>query len=155
MSLLLLLLTLPAALQAQFTYTTNNGAITITGYTGPGGDVTIPDTIDGLPVTSIGLIAFYACTSLSSVTIPNSVTSIGSGAFRGCTRLASVMIPKSITNIAENAFGGCTSLTAIPVDALNPIYRSIDGVLFNKSETTIIQCPGGKAGTYTIPNSVN
>ena len=51
---LLLLLMLPAAVQAQdFTYTTNNGAITITGYTGPGGAVTIPDMINGLPVTSI------------------------------------------------------------------------------------------------------
>ena len=56
---LLLLLALPAAVQAQFTYTNNNGAITITGYTGPGGDVTIPDTISGLPVTSIGDYAFW------------------------------------------------------------------------------------------------
>ena len=55
---LLLLLALPAAVQAQFTYTTNNGAITITGYTGPGGAVTIPSTINGLPVTSIGDQAF-------------------------------------------------------------------------------------------------
>ena len=78
---LLLLLTLPAAVQAQFTYTTNNGTITITGYTGPGGAVTIPSTINGLPVTSIGDWAFGDCTSLTSVTIPNSVTSIGTDAF--------------------------------------------------------------------------
>ena len=55
--LLLLLLTLPAVGKAQFNYTTDNGAITITGYTGPGGAVTIPDTINGLPVTSIGALA--------------------------------------------------------------------------------------------------
>ena len=54
---LLLLLALPAAVQAQFTYTTNNGSITITGYTGQGGAVTIPDTINGLPVTDIGRYA--------------------------------------------------------------------------------------------------
>ena len=54
-SLLLLLLALPAAVQAQYSYATNNGTITITGYTGPGGDVTIPDRISDLPVTSIGL----------------------------------------------------------------------------------------------------
>jgi hypothetical protein len=76
---LLLWLALPAALQAQFTYTINNGTITITGYTGPGGAVTIPSTIDGLPVTTIGDSAFAFC-PLSSVTIPNSVISIGDGA---------------------------------------------------------------------------
>ena len=59
---LLLLLALPAA-RAQFTYTTNNGAITITGYTGPGGDVIIPSMTNGLPVTSIGTAAFSACTA--------------------------------------------------------------------------------------------
>ena len=49
----------------------------------------------------------------------------------------------------------CTSLTAITVDALNSAYSSVDGVLFNKSQTTLIQYPAGKAGTsYTIPNSV-
>ena len=48
----------------------------------------------------------------------------------------------------------CTSLTGITVDAFNSFYSSVDGVLFNKSQTTLIQCPGGKAGSYTIPNSV-
>jgi len=51
---LLLILMLPFAVQAQFNYVTNSGAITITGYTGPGGDVIIPSTITGLPVRSIG-----------------------------------------------------------------------------------------------------
>ena len=64
---LLLLLALPEAVQAQFTFTTNNGAITITGYTGPGGAVDIPSTIIGLPVTSIGNGAFHSCTSLTGV----------------------------------------------------------------------------------------
>jgi hypothetical protein len=74
---LLLLLALPAAVQAQFNFTTNNGAITITGYTGPGGAVTIPSTTNGLPVTTIGYEAFYSCTSLTNITIGNGVTSIG------------------------------------------------------------------------------
>jgi len=91
--LLLLLLTLPAVVQAQFNYTTDNGTITITGYTGPGGAVAIPDTINGLPVTSIGYFAFARAT-LTSVTIPNSVTSIGHSAFRVCRSLTSVTIPQ-------------------------------------------------------------
>src|SRR5712691_4247888 len=102
--LALALLALPAVVQAQFTYTTNNGAITITGYTGPGGDVTIPDTINGYPVTSIGYEAFYSCDSLTSVTIPNSVTSIGGYAFYYCTSLTNVTIPNSVTNIGSYAF---------------------------------------------------
>ena len=67
-----------------FSYTTNAGAITITGYTGPGGAVFIPPIINNLPVTSVGDYAFYGCTSLTSVTIPSSVTSIG---IRGVLRL--------------------------------------------------------------------
>ena len=125
-----LLLTLPAAVQAQFTYTSNNGAITITGYTGPGGAVTIPGMINGLPVTSIGYRAFAYCDFLTSIMIPNSVTNIGDLAF------------------------GSYSLNSITVDRLNPVYISVDGVLFDKGQTTLIQYPEGKAGSYAVPNSV-
>ena len=59
---LLLLLTAPGVVQAQFDYTTNNGTITITRYNGFGGAVTIPDTTNGLPVTGIGVEAFAGCT---------------------------------------------------------------------------------------------
>src|SRR5438477_3565762 len=87
--LLLLLLALPAAVQAQYTYATNNGTITITGYTGSGGAVTIPSSINSFPVTSIGDWAFYYRTSLTIVTIPTSVTSIGDHAFDYCIHLTS------------------------------------------------------------------
>lgn len=78
---LILLLTLSANAQAQFTFTTNNGAVTITRYTGPGGDVTIPDTTNGLPVTGIGPLAFAYCFNLTNVTIPGSITTLGQSAF--------------------------------------------------------------------------
>ena len=150
----LLVFLLPAAGQAQFNYTTNEGAVTITRYTGTGHAVTIPGTMDGLPVVRIGNQAFEF-SSLTNVTIPNSVTGIGYRAFGGCTGLASVTIPNSITNIGDNAFSGCSSLTAIAVAALNPVYSSsVDGVLFNKNQTVLIQYPGGKAGSYTVANSV-
>ena len=84
---LLLLSLLPAVVQAQFTFTTNNGTLTITGYTGPGGAVTIPSMVYDLPVTSIGTNAFYNCTSLAGVTIPNSATNIGNEAFYNWYRL--------------------------------------------------------------------
>jgi hypothetical protein len=93
-----LLVGVTATVQAQFNYQIHHG-ITITGYTGPGGDVLIPDTIDGLPVTSIGWRTFSCCTGLTSVTIGNSVTSIGGGGFWGCTSLTSIVIPDSVTSI--------------------------------------------------------
>ena len=109
---LLLLLLLPITIHAQFNYTTNDDdTITITRYTGPGGDVTIPNAMNGLPVTSIGDYAFFHCTSLTDITIPNSVTSIGQDAFFYCTSLTNVMIPDSVTNIGVEAFTICSSLT--------------------------------------------
>jgi hypothetical protein len=109
--LLLLLLLLPSFAQAQFLYVTNNGTITITGYTGPGGDVAIPDVIDGLPVTSIGDSAFYFQSSLTQITIPDSVTTIGDSAFIWCMSLTSVTIPNSVTNIGDHAYESCIHLT--------------------------------------------
>ncbi len=155
-----------------------DGAVTITGYTDAlPADLVIPATIGGYPVTAIGDEAFNACTSLTSVTVPDSVTTIGDSAFNACTSLTSVTIPDSVTTIGGSAFSSCTSLTAviipdsvttiggsafyacgsltgITVDAENPYYSSLEGVLFNKNQTVLIQCPGGKTGAYTIPDSV-
>ena len=135
--------------------------------------ITIPEGI-----TSIGYDAFYMCSSLTSITIPNSVTSIGDGAFRRCKNLTSITIPNSVTSIGDSAFWGCSSLTNITIpegitsigdDAFymcssltsinvsenNKNYCSVDGVLFNKDKTELIQYPIKKEGTsYKIPNSV-
>lgn len=134
---LLLLLAVPAAVNAQFTFNTNNGTITINGYTGPGGEVIIPATTNGLPVTTIGDGAFYNCTNVANVTIPGSVTSIddwafaqcsltnvtlgtgivaiGQAAFGGCSNLNSFAIPNSVTNIGEWAFWYCYSLRTVTI----------------------------------------
>ena len=72
--------------------------------------VTIPDS-----VTSIGKRAFIGCSSLTSITIPDSVVSIGEQAFRGCSGLISVSIPDSVTSIGEGAFLGCIGLTSITI----------------------------------------
>jgi hypothetical protein len=104
----------PAPAQAQFIYTTNDATITITGYTGPGGEVIIPSTLDGLPVTTIGDFAFSE-RDLTSVTIPNSVTRIGNSAFTVCTNLASINIGNNVTNIGAKAFASCPSLTGVTI----------------------------------------
>lgn len=72
--------------------------------------VTIPEG-----VTSIGSYAFYYCSELKSITIPNSVKSIGSGAFSGCIGLTSITIPDSVTSIGDLAFYGCSGLTSITI----------------------------------------
>jgi hypothetical protein len=114
----------------------------------------IKSALIGNSITTIGDCAFYSCISLTSVTIPNSVTTIGNSAFYDCVSLTLVTIPNSVTTIGNRAFINCRGLTAIDVVADNLNYSSANGVLFNKNQTTIIQCPGEKSGTYSIPNSV-
>ena len=112
-------------------------------------NVTIPNS-----VISIGSLAFNCCISLTSVTIPNSVTSIGDYAFTHCSNLTSITIPKSVTNIGEGAFCTCNDLTSIDVASDNSNYCSFNGVLYNKTKTELIQCPGGFQGSFSIPTSV-
>jgi hypothetical protein len=111
--------------------------------------VTIPASI-----TSIGVYAFDNCTSLTNVTISNGVTSMTwERAFWECP-MTSVTIPASVTNIVNGLFAACNSLTAIIVDARNSFYSSVNGILFDESQTTLIQYPPGLRGSYTIPSSV-
>lgn len=89
------------------------------GYITPTGVLEIPSSVEfnGItyPVTGIGSYAFYYCTRLTSVTIPNSVTSIGEGAFYGCTGLTRMTIPNSVTSIGNYAFYDCSNLTRINI----------------------------------------
>jgi hypothetical protein len=148
------LLALPVVVPAQFIFTTNNGAITITQYTGPGGDVTIPDTITGLKVATVGSTAFYQVSSLTSVTFGTNVTTIADNAIFQCSSLASVTIPASVTNIGQGPMVDCKNLTAISVSPSNSHYTNLNQVLFNTPQTSLIEFPGGIGGSYTIPATV-
>ncbi len=140
------------------------------------GEIAIPSEINGYPVTVIGNTAFFCsrltgviipdsvttiedtafwnCGELKNVVIPDSVTTIGDEAFTGCG-LTRVTIPASVTSLGETVFKGCAELTEINVDSNNKNYKSVGGVLFDKSGSVLVEYPAGNpADSYVVPNSV-
>lgn len=121
-----------AATFGLFTYTDNGSNIKITDYPNDAtGAVTIPSMISGKPVTGIATYTFFGCADVTGVSIPASVATIG-----------------------EFAFGSCISLTSITVSPDNASFSSANGVLFNKSKSTLLQFPTGKSGHFRIPGGV-
>jgi hypothetical protein len=110
--------------------------------------ITIPNSVE-----TIGFNAFAFCLGLTSITIPNSVESIRGGAFSACSGLTEINIPYSVESIDFGAFAGC-SITILTVDASNNNYSGSDSILYNKLETTIIQCCNSTITSITIPNNV-
>ena len=133
-----------------WTYTVSGGKASVGGGassatavpTTTTGAITIPSSIGGYPVTSIGEFAFSDCRGLTSVTIPDSVTSIGDRAFSGCSGLASVVMPNNVTSIGMWAFSGCSGLTSVSIP---------DGVTIVKWGTFEF-CSG--LASVTIPDGV-
>ena len=126
-------------------------------------------------VTRIGKAAFSSCTNLSVINIPTGVTRIEDNTFTFCKKLNSIIlhtgiteigsgafafstltqltIPAGVKKIGARAFSGCKNLSAIAVDPGNMNFTSVDGVLFDKAKTTLMQFPAGhKDSIYTIPN---
>ena len=135
----------------DFCYTVSENTATIVGYVGTSSDITIPELIDGRPVTNIGEEAFYDYSWLTSVTIPDSVTTLEWAAFWGCSGLTTMTIPASVTSIGSPAFRECSGLIDINVEKGNDFYSSNDGVLYNKDETVLIRYPPVR---LTVPESV-
>jgi hypothetical protein len=128
----------------EFTYTLNYSktAYRVSKGTLTTGAVTIPSSLNNLPVTEIDSYAFRNCTGITSVTIPNSITTIGYSAFENCTGLTSITIPSSVTSIGSSAFSGCKNITSVTISS---------GVTTIGS-STFEGCTG--LTSVTIPNSV-
>lgn len=160
------------------TYSIENEEVTITGCnTSASGTLTVPDTIEGYPVTVIGNRAFNECKYLSRVILPDTLRSIGFYAFFKCTSLTAVELPPSLEEIDSNAFPYCSKLTELvfPQNYSGPIgsiiretgitaieieedhaYYAVDenGVLFNLDKSVLVAYPPAKKGAYTVPDSV-
>jgi len=131
----------------EWSYTIRNGGAEL-GVSGgraiplqvASGSLKIPERLGGCNVTSIGNAAFYACSGLKSISIPNTVTSIGRSAFKGCG-LTSLTIPRSVSSIGGSAFAGCLSLSTI--DILSSNLWTEDSVFWNCTSLKSISIPSG------------
>ena len=111
--------------------------------------VSMPNTIK-----YIGDSAFEYCPSLTSLNIPDSLISLGVESLFGCFALTSITLPESFIYIGEGALSAMPNLVDIFVKGNNPMFCSIDGVLFNKDKTELWVYPAGRSGEYKIPESV-
>ena len=103
-------------------------------------------------MTSLGDWCFSDCSSLTSITIPNSVTSLGERCFSGCSSLTSITIPNSITSLEDGCFAGCSSLERMVVDAANSVYDSredCNAIIHTSTNELVAGCKNSQ-----IPNSV-
>ncbi|MBR5095632.1 MAG: leucine-rich repeat domain-containing protein [Treponema sp.] len=105
---------------------------------------------------SLPLRALDQTPKLQSISLPEGLASIGHNAFTGCENLESLYLPASFSSFDEHAFdmGANSKLSSINVADANPAYSSVDGVLFSKDKKTLVKCPQGKSGAYTVPEGV-
>ena len=151
-------------LYSEWKYIVSNGKAMITETTHTTGNVTIPDSLNGYPVTEIPTNFFSGCSGLTSVVIPSSVTSVGANAFSGCSGLTSVTIPPSVTSVGENAFAGCNGLTEVRISDLeawcgisfanvnaNPLSKA-KKLYLNGAQITDLSIPSGvtSIGAYAF-----
>ena len=153
----------------------DSGTLEIIGYNGSETELIVPGEIDNYTVTAIGENAFsdddrlekvvipegvkrienqaFLGSSISGITLPETLEYIGMWAFQDCESLDTIIIPKN-TQLEERAFYG-TSFKTISVDSENPYYKAVDNVLYNKNMDTLILYPcGSEDNAFSVPSGV-
>lgn len=97
----------------DYTYRVIDTGAEIMEYYGQGGEITLPETLDSLPVVSVGLCAFIMRTDLTAVTLPKTLRHIGGSAFEGCSALTSITLNDGLETIEYRAFASCTALREV------------------------------------------
>ena len=137
----------PPSIEYKYEVDSDNGdTVTITEYTGAGGDIEIPSEIDGMKVTAIGNTfketgAFQGCLSITSVVIPDGVTEIQDNAFQSCSNLETVVIPSSVTLLRNCAFNDCPNVKAVYFEGdapriANYVFSDAPDLIFYYHEDT-------------------
>ena len=128
---------------------------TIVGVTDSfdGGDIVLPETFNGMPITKLADEAFYDCETITSIVIPDSYTTIGREVLSYCLSLKSIYIGKNVTYIGEYSF--TSPVESIEVHPENLTYKSIDGNLYTKDGAVLLRYAfGSPALTFRVPDGV-
>lgn len=116
------------------------GSVTITGYTGPGGEVVIPARMDGGNVTAIGTGVFQLRDDITRVFFPSTLKQIGSTAFVGCIGLEELVLPDGVKKLGSGCFSHCTGLKTVRIP--DGVRRLEDGVFLGCAGLTDVYVPG-------------
>lgn len=162
---------------SEFDWRVGPEGVVIVKYLGRAANVKVPETMGGKIVRTIAGKAFANRRDVKSVELPNTITRIdgyafdeclmgptfaippsvnviGFNAFQHCDRLVSVTVPADVTSIGAVCFNQCLNLKRIDVDPKNRAYSSIDGVLYDKDQQTLITIPAGRQGMVKLPRTV-
>jgi hypothetical protein len=139
----------------DFELNKDEGYWSITHYYGKDEELVLSASYEGKPVKEI-LDGFSPDSKkrIKRIIVPEGYISIRWQAFEGCKRLTSIKLPKSLTTLEPDSFRDCSELAEISVDENNPVFCSVDGVLFDKAMTTLMQFPHGKKGVYSVPEGI-
>lgn len=130
-----------AETSGAFEYARVEGGVEITGWSGEGTAIEVPDDIGGERVVSIGANAFAGSELAERITLPEGLTALGDRAFADCYSLEAIRVPASVAQVGVNPFAGCESLRRLELAEGQGALMTINGVLFGDGGSRLIFCP--------------